>query len=316
MGVQWRRFHQTLRAKFGWVIAIIGATKWLADWWGRGEVVREWMQHLPHWLHFLSEPWVVPLTIIVGLGMVFWAALDRGGLVGFDNVRWLPEAYRKQRLPHEYIVGFVVIVVVILVGLLLHKQFAPEKEAVVVLSEQHQTKDIAVWTQGAKLEWGPFTPVSPPNGKTPFFFNVYMPNKGQLDALNVRRAYTWRLTQKKGEELSPADLDKGMSLARAALMYPLSDEVTDRVAAGDSLTWFTVNDEFLTQKDYRNIALGNRRLYLWAILEYRDTESPPERAIFTEFCAYWEGSFAFYHSCDKYNSIHRGPRITALTSSP
>lgn len=168
------------------------------------------------------------------------------------------------------------------------------------------------WKHGAKLEWGPFSAVSQPNGNTPFFFNVYMPNNGQLDAINVRRAYAWRITQEKGEALSSAEIDEGMSIARSGLIYPVSAELSDRVAAGDGKTWFTVSDKFLTPANFENVVLGDQRLYLWGILEYRDTDSEAGQAIFTEFCAYWEGSFAFYHYCDKYNAIYRGPLITAL----
>jgi hypothetical protein len=151
MAVQWKRFHQTLRAKFGWVVSIIGATKWLADWWGRGEVVREWVQHLPHSLQFLNEPWVVPLTIIVGLGMVFWAGLDRGGSVGFDNIRWLPETYRRKKVPHEYFVGAVVIVAVMITGALLHNR-SGRKEVVIAPSGQHETKQLPSHTLLVRFE--------------------------------------------------------------------------------------------------------------------------------------------------------------------
>jgi hypothetical protein len=140
MGIQWKRFYQTFKAKFGWVISIVGFAKWIADWWGRGEIAREWMQHLPHSLQFLNEKWVVPLAIIVGLGMVVWAALDRGGSVGFDNVRWLPEVYRHKRVPHEYIVGSAVISAVVLTGLWLHGRTV-KKEVVIAPSEQHATLD-------------------------------------------------------------------------------------------------------------------------------------------------------------------------------
>jgi len=114
-----RRYH-TVKATLGSALAVISILIRIIDWWGRGKIVAEWIASLPSWLHFLAEPWVIPLVLIVGLGLVFWAAFDRGGSISFDNAQWLPEHYRKQRIPHEYIIGVIVLVAVIVVAVWLH----------------------------------------------------------------------------------------------------------------------------------------------------------------------------------------------------
>jgi|SRR5436190_3802434 len=164
------------------------------------------------------------------------------------------------------------------------------------------------WSHGAKVEWGPFRgQVSPPTPTAPFFFNVYEPNTGQLDALNVIRSYAWRLTPKEHEELSEEELDKMMRLAKTGLMYPTSENISNRIAAGDAQTWFTINNPFIRIDDFNNILTSKRRLYLGGVMEYRDTDTPSGRGTFTEFCAYFEGSFSFYHSCKGHNWIYTAP---------
>src|SRR3954466_3249303 len=98
--VQACRLYKTLSARFGWVIAAIGVVKWIADWWGRGSVMKEWASYLPQALRFLAEPWITPVIVIAGLALVFWAVMDEAAQLGFDNVRWLPEKYRKKKIPH------------------------------------------------------------------------------------------------------------------------------------------------------------------------------------------------------------------------
>jgi hypothetical protein len=85
-------------------------------------VLKEWASYFPAVSRLLGEPWVTPTLIIVGLGVVVWAALDRGSMVGFDNLRFLPERYRAKRVPHEYIVGTGIILCLFVFGLLMHKR--------------------------------------------------------------------------------------------------------------------------------------------------------------------------------------------------
>ena len=139
MSLKWARLVRTVRAKFGWFVTVVASVKWLADWWGRGKVITEWADRLPHWLQFLNEPWVIPVTIALGLGLVAWAVWDPKGSISFDT-RWLPSKYqRKIEVPHVYIVGGAVILVVIVVGYLSHKYTA--SRVIIAPSEQHQTSD-------------------------------------------------------------------------------------------------------------------------------------------------------------------------------
>jgi hypothetical protein len=290
---------------FGFIWLLLSLVPWILDQIGRLQTLTD----LPifSWISSRYFPPISFSVAVVALGWAYYDMMIRKQPAGFG----LDLEKRSQIRTPTILTVSTIILVVVIVPILYHRFLGTGRPA-----EQKpapaSSADAETWKHGAKLEWGPFTPVSPPQEKTPFFFNVYMPNKGELDALNVRRSYVWRLTQKKGEVLASDEIDHGMSLARAGLMYPKSDEVLDRVATGDILTWFTVNDGYLTSTDFKNVASGHRRLYLWGVLEYRDTDSEPGTALFTEFCAYWEGSFSFYHSCDKYNSIFRGPRITAL----
>lgn len=116
MNVQWRRLRQTLRAKFGWLITFFAAVGWVLDRLGEEQTAKEWATHLPHLLRFIAEPWVTPVVLAVGLGLVVWALIGPGHSVTFDNKRWLPKAYQPIEIHHEYIVGTCVIIAVILVG--------------------------------------------------------------------------------------------------------------------------------------------------------------------------------------------------------
>jgi hypothetical protein len=136
-GMQWSRLHRTIKAKLGWVFAVYGCLRSLADTWGRGQVVKEWASHLPRFLQLLSEPWVTPIVIIVGIGLIFGALLERDSSATF-NIRWLPTKYQEARIPHVYFVGIAVIVAVLLVGFRAHGR----REIIIPLpSEQHTTVD-------------------------------------------------------------------------------------------------------------------------------------------------------------------------------
>jgi hypothetical protein len=99
--------------------------------------VKEWASHLPRFLQLLSEPWVTPIVIIVGIGLIFGALLERDSSATF-NIRWLPTKYQEARIPHVYFVGIAVIVAVLLVGFRAHGR----REIIIPLpSEQHTTVD-------------------------------------------------------------------------------------------------------------------------------------------------------------------------------
>jgi hypothetical protein len=120
--LEWKRLYQSIKSRFGWAIALIAFLRWGADLYGEGQVVQEWTSHLPRFLQILSEPWVTPIAIVVGLGLVFWGAWGRGS-VSFDNRRWLPKAYQAVEIPHAYIVGLSVIVALFAVSIWSHRHF-------------------------------------------------------------------------------------------------------------------------------------------------------------------------------------------------
>lgn len=120
--VNWPRLYRGVRARLGWAAALIGLIKLSLDTWSRGEILKEWASDFPAIARFLGEPWVSPTIITVGLGVVVWAALDRGGAVGLDNLRFLPEHYRQKRVPHEYIVGGAIVLCLFAFGLVMHKR--------------------------------------------------------------------------------------------------------------------------------------------------------------------------------------------------
>jgi hypothetical protein len=147
-GLQWNRLYRTAKAKFGLFFTVIGIIRWLADIWGEGQTVKEWAASFPRIVRLLSEPWIIPIVIVLGIGLIFWGALDRGGSASFDNSRWVPERYKAIRIPHEYIVGACVLFGLLVVGFWLHRQYArkspvPEqpKEHEKEIIEQHETKD-------------------------------------------------------------------------------------------------------------------------------------------------------------------------------
>jgi len=143
------------RAKVGWLFAFLSGVRWIADQWSRGEVMREWIEKFPRWLHFLNERWVIPLILVVGIGLIVWAALDHGSTVGFDNWRWLPSRYRNKRVPHEYIVGIPIIAAIFLVGILLHH--AESKRIDNQVQDIHHVT-LTMPPRGWLLEWGESIP--------------------------------------------------------------------------------------------------------------------------------------------------------------
>jgi hypothetical protein len=119
--MQWSRLFRSVKARLGWFFTIIAVIKWLADWWGVRAAVRDWAGYFPSVLKFAEEPWITPTVLALGLALIVWAALGRGGSVGFDNIRWLPARYQKTRLPHEYLVGIPLAVVLVIFAFVMHR---------------------------------------------------------------------------------------------------------------------------------------------------------------------------------------------------
>jgi hypothetical protein len=113
-----------VRTRLGGLFIVFGVAKWVLDAWGRWDALKELASQFPKASRFLGEPWVTPTIIVVGVGVLVWAGLDRGGTVGFDDLRFLPERYRQKRVPHEYIVGGAILLILVLFGFVMHNRGA------------------------------------------------------------------------------------------------------------------------------------------------------------------------------------------------
>lgn len=76
MGIEHNLFSR-MRAKvggsLGFIFAVWEGTKWLLDWGGRYQVMKD---TLPHALKFLSEPWVSVVVFLGGAILIWWAHYD------------------------------------------------------------------------------------------------------------------------------------------------------------------------------------------------------------------------------------------------
>jgi hypothetical protein len=161
--------------------------------------------------------------------------------------------------------------------------------------------NITLNKDGARMEIGAIA-VSPPTTTRPFFFNIHIPNRGKASALQMVHSEVFRLTRDDNKPLESDELDKAIRIAIAGL--PDLSNITSEVAAGDAGTWFTANDDYLKADDYNKVLNGSRLLYLFVVIQWRDRTMSHEQVGITEMCAYFTGSFAFYHTCPTHNRTY------------
>ena len=141
--------------------------------------------------------------------------------------------------------------------------------------------------------------VSPPSNKQQFFINVYMPNRGTLPALDLKRGTAFRLVDR---ELNEQEELQGIRLAQTNIGDPESKS-TDEIQPGNEGTFFTANNPFLKMGDYKEIVAGKKRLYLFIVFKYTDAAMADQATLATEFCAYFTKDFTVYHTCKGHNRV-------------
>jgi hypothetical protein len=100
--------YESIKAHFGWAIAIIGCLRWLADLWGEGEVIKEWASHLPRLLQILASPQAAPVLMLVGLGLYLYSR--------YGNLPWLDNRVKYGR-------ECLIVICLIFIGALCYRTY-------------------------------------------------------------------------------------------------------------------------------------------------------------------------------------------------
>jgi hypothetical protein len=248
--MRWTRLYKTIKAKLGWFFTACGIIRWILDLWGRGEVIRDIAAYFPSAARLLQEVWVTPTIIIVGVGLIVWSALERGATIGLDGARWLPEHYRRRRVPHEYVVGSGIVLALAIFGLTMHH-----------IQQPGSMEFYKAWFNDEQSYLSATSPLN---------VHLWMRNLGGFPVNNVYTYYEARLVK--------IGSDNGRTV-HTELRTNALNHLTDVVNAGSrGVTvgrqhglWDTLRME-LSQAQVEGIENGQMRIYIYAWARWKDAQ--------------------------------------------
>jgi hypothetical protein len=267
---------------------------------------------LQHLLHLLGASWAslvaslgtTTLAILAGLGIFILSLVVTAYRKGLESVK----AHVTQTLRDG--VTLTLIVWVALYGWNVAKTIYVDHRELVSLSgdlkgqiKKLKERDVVapLSPDGGRMEIGQMA-ISPPTATTPFFINVHTPNNGKSAAVDEVHSESFRLTRDDNKPLTSADEYNGIEIALAGLSHqkPTGNEIQP----GDAGTWFTANDDFLKPADFTQVLKGDRLLYFFVVIQWRDKTMPGREVGITEFCGYFTKTFTFYHVCTGHNRTY------------
>jgi hypothetical protein len=134
-------------------------------------------------------------------------------------------------------------------------------------------------------------------GGDPVKFNYYFQNTGTLPAIGMVHNEAIAITDK---EQTDEEIDNGFALLKTSLK-PLEKQKADSEIQVGERNWFTFKYS-ISQEQYKSVTDGDKYLYLLALVEYRDSNTPTEKWRVTEMCNFTMRGQGL-HTCAHHNRI-------------